>query len=68
MPGRGRSGSLTDGLTVAPSQSPFPGLVAGVLPTRGNANAEVKEALSHCAKCGSGLFREFRQDEGTGES
>lgn len=56
-----------DGFIVGPSQTPFPGRLPGILPTRGNPNAEVKEALSHCAKCGSGLFREFRQGEVTGK-
>jgi hypothetical protein len=48
-----------DGVTEA-SENPF---LAGVFPGKGGGDAEVRQALNHCAQCGSPHFREVRQGE-----
>jgi hypothetical protein len=69
MPAKvGGHGSIADGLTVAPPQSPFPGLLAGIFPTKGGGDSDVRYALNHCAQCGSGRFHEFRGKDGAGKA
>jgi ribosomal protein S27AE len=62
MPKKGHSGHLNEGIELTPHLQSAAHLMGEQALATGAADAEVREALSHCPQCGSGHFTEYRAD------
>jgi len=62
MPKKKHSGHLNEGIELTPHLQSAAHLMGEQAAAAGAADAEVREALSHCPQCGSGHFTEYRAD------
>ena len=62
MPQKEHTGDLGGGIELTPHLQSAAHLMGEQALDAGAADAEVREALSHCPQCGSGYFTEYRAD------
>jgi hypothetical protein len=60
MPHKERAGHANGGIELTPHLQSAAHLMGEQALAAGSADAEVREALSHCPQCGSGHFTEYR--------
>jgi hypothetical protein len=60
MPHKQHAGHVEDGIELTPHLQAAAHLMGEQALAAGSADAEVREALSHCPQCGSGHFTEYR--------